>query len=781
LPLENYRLKTTTAFDNYDVYKLKLDQGFYHQFMQNTLQLNTGNNNFKEISQYAGIEASDWSWGALMFDADNDGYNDIYVCNGIKHDLTNQDFLDFLSNDIIKQMVTSGVKDDVKKIIEKMPITPIINKMYHNQGDFTFKDVATNWGMQLPSFSNGAAYADLDNDGDLDLIVNNLNAKAFVFKNNAEKNSNNHFFKCYLHFNPKNKFAIGAKIKIFQDNHIYFREQFPTRGFQSSVDYGVVTGIGTSKKIDSVIIEWPNLQKSVYKSIKADSVYQFSYQTESSYKIIAAPQLSKPHFTEIENNFPVMHENDHIDFYIERGIPKMLSKESPKSAVADVNRDGLLDIYITNTNKTNGGLYLQQKNTTFKKMVQPCFANDKHLEETTVTFFDANGDGFADLFIGCGGNHRAPQEGYYSIKLFLNNGKGQFLEQIDALPQNTNNISTCLAFDYDNDGDLDLFIGSRSVPLIYGQKPTNLLLNNNGHGVFKDVSSQEGLALQNIGMITSAQFGNIFNNKKQLVIVGEWMQPHFFEFDKHVFNKVKTNLDSCSGWWQHLEIADMNNDGHLDLIIGNIGENFYLRPTNHSPVILWLKDFDENGTIDKIITKQIEGNDYTVLLKRDLDQQLPSLKKQNLKFESFARKTMQELFNPNQLAQTEKLYFNYGASIVAYNQGHYDFKIEKLPPDIQFSSLNAFVIQDFNGDGLLDLLSAGNQLYFVPQFGRLDGSYGGFVLNQNGLLTNVVSEKESGLHIIGQINDIKQISSSPQPLFIFLRNNLKPVVLKYSY
>ena len=777
LPEDNYRIKTNTTFDNFDVYNLKLNNGFYHQYMQNTLQVNNGNGQFKEIAQYAGVEASDWSWGALFFDADNDGLNDIYVCNGIKHDLTNQDFIDFFSNEIIQKMVVTGKKEEVNTIIDKMPSTRISNKMFKNNGNFKFTNVADEWGLQTPSFSNGAGYGDLDNDGDLDLIVNNVNQPAFIYKNNSKQLLKNHYIKFVLQGQDKNTFAIGSKVYVYANNQILSREIIPSRGFESSIDYATVIGLGNCNKIDSVQIVWADLTTSTLYNILVDSFYKIAYNQLPHLKFIPKNQFEKTILTEEKNPFLKHQENDQIDFYAERNIPKMLSREGPKAAIADVNKDGLLDIFIGGANNVGGQLYLQNKTGNFILSKQQAFVDTKNFEDIAVSFFDANNDGNVDLFIGAGGNKQIGESGLLEHRLFLNDGKGNFTLLQNAFPHNDFDVSCVVPFDFDNDGDIDLFVGSRNTTYRYGVIPTSHIYENNGHGIFVDKTAQVAPSIEKIGMVTNAIWGHILNNKtRSLIIVGEWMHPFIFTYKQGKFEEEKTNLQDLFGWWQTVEIGDINNDGMEDLIMGNLGENGYLRPTLQNPCKLWVSDFDGNGSIDKIITKSINNKDYTVFLKRDIDEQLPSLKKQNLKFESFAQKTFQQLFTEEQIKKATMHTFNYCSSIVAYNKGNGQFDIEKLPPEIQFSSVNAIKLLDVDNDKKIDIITAGNQLNFVPQFGRLDASFGNIILNKGNKQLQVVSDKKSGLHILGQVNDMALILNNKSTLLLFLINNNKPVM-----
>ena len=406
LPDNDFRLKTTTSFDNIDIYRLKVASGFYHQFMHNALQLNNKNGKYKEVARFSGVEASDWSWGEMIFDADNDGYNDIYVSNGIYRDLTNQDFIDFFANTMIQKMVLSGKKDEISSIIEKMSSQPIPNKMFRNNGDLTFKDMGKDWGLDIPSFSNGAAYGDLDNDGDLDMVVNNNNMPSFVFKNKSREKNKNGYIGFKLKGLPQNINAVGAKINVFIQGQILSKEVIPARGFQSSVDYKQIFGLGKFTKIDSVQVIWPNLTQSILKLQKLDTVYTIDQATQIVKPFVVQQEKVAPLFEEVKANFEKHTEDDHVDFYAERIIPRILSQEGPKAASADINGDGLADLFIGGANNKGSQIYLQTSNGDFKPKPQSAFKSFETYEDVAAVFFDADKDGDMDLLVGSGGNNR---------------------------------------------------------------------------------------------------------------------------------------------------------------------------------------------------------------------------------------------------------------------------------------------------------------------------------------------------------------------------------------
>ncbi len=777
LPGDDYRLKTNTSFEGYDVFKLKQNQGFYNQFTQNSLQVNNGNGQFIESAFYSGVAASDWSWGALMFDADNDGLADIFVCNGIFRDVTDQDFIDFFADDIVKQMVLTGKKEEIGTVINKMPSVPIPNKVFKNKGNLKFTDEGVNWGFEKPTFSNGASYADLDNDGDLDLVINNVNQKALVYRNNSREQNKANFISVLLNYKVPNNFGIGSTIKIYQGNQIILRELIPSKGFQSSIEYKQTIGLG-NKQIDSMKIIWPDQSISTIVKPIINQLNKIDYLTTNPKALNKTNQLiASAYLEKIKSNFDKHIEDDYVDFYTERNIPFMLSKQGPKSAVADVNGDGLEDIYIGGAVQQAGQLYLQTNNGFIKKEVKD-FAQFKFYDVTATFFADIDQDGDMDLFTGGGGNFLPASADIYQNNIFLNDGKGNFTLKAGALPISHTNCGTAIPIDYDGDDKLDIFIGSRSEPQNYGVAPKSFLYHNVGNGNFEDVTNQVAPFLNDLGMITAAAWSDINGDKKkELIIVGEWMYPHIYSFRGGKFIEIKTGLEKYFGWWQQISLADMDNDGDVDFVLGNLGENFYLKADNTHPVKVWIKDFDQNGILDKVFSHTINNNDVPVFLKKDITEQMPSLKKSNLKHQDFAKKTIPDLFG-KAIENAKVLTVNCAFSGVAFNDGKGNFTLKPLPVELQLSSINTISIKDINEDGWNDILVAGNFFDLLPQFCRIDGSYGKILINNkkgNYLPTSVA---QSGLNVNGQVKEISSIKIKNNQGFLFLQNNDYPILFQ---
>jgi enediyne biosynthesis protein E4 len=777
LPDNDSRLKRNSSFENYDVFKLKQKQGFYNQFTQNALQVNNQNGKFLETAFYSGVAASDWSWGALLFDADNDGLTDIYISNGIYYDVTDQDFIDFFANEVAQQMVVSGKKEEVNNIIKKMPSNPIINKAYKNSGNLRFKDVELDWGFSEPSFSNGAAYADLDNDGDLDLIVNNVNEKAFVYKNNSREFNKNSFISVSLKYKSPNLFAIGSTIKIYEGKEIINREIIPSRGFQSSIEYKQTIGLGKLNP-DSITITWPDRTVSTIVKPTVNKQYNIDYTAVSEKQIPTSTEIIKHVlFEKADNIFEKHTEDDQVDFYTERNIPFMLSRQGPKAAAADVNGDGLTDIYIGGARQQASQLYLQTSNGFIKKETAD-FTTFSFNDVTAAFFFDCDGDGDLDLFTGGGGNFAPVNTGSYQNLLYINDGKGNFTLKRGALPISNTNCGAALPLDYDHDGNMDLFIGSRSVPQNYGEDPKSYILHNDGKGNFKDETNTIAPAFNNVGMVTAASYNDLNGDgKKELILTGEWMSPIVFSFNGKSFEKTKTGLEDYVGLWQSMVVEDVDSDGHLDLVLGNLGENFYVTADKTNPIKIWMKDFDQNGIIDKVLTKTIEGKDFPIFTKREITDQIPSLKKLNLKHKDYATKTVQDLFG-NEIKDAKVKEVNYLASCITYNDGKGNFTIKKLPPSFQLSSVNAMMFMDVNRDGYPDLIAAGNFYDLLPQFCRLDASYGQVFLNDKKGNFIELPISQSGLNLIGQTRDIISVKIKKDDYILFLENNDFPLLYK---
>ncbi len=776
LPEEDQRIKSVMEFEGYNVFRLKQSKDFYQQYIQNTLQLNNGNGSFSEIAYFSGVSATDWSWSTLMFDMDNDGYRDIFVANGIYHDLTDLDFMDFFANEIIQDMALTGKKEAIDSIIEKMPTVPLPNYAFRNNKDLTFDNKAEEWGLGIPSMSNGAAYGDLDNDGDLDLVVNNVNMQAFVYRNNSREQTGNNFIKLKFEGSEKNPFAIGTKIKLYYDDRVVMQELVPFRGFQSSMEYDMTIGLGKAGQIDSLHVIWPDDKFSKLTALRVNETTVLK-QADATLNFQLPKAKEQPKLlNELSNEELVAHaENPYNDFDYEGLINQLLSQEGPALAVGDVNGDGNEDVFVGGASGQASAIYLHLGGGELELFISPVFNDDLLFEDTAAAFLDADSDGDLDLLVGSGGNE-VEKDRYFKNRLYLNNGKGVFSKSDQEIPSTRHNVSAILPNDYDGDGDMDVVITSRSVVGVYGIDPTHLFLENQGDGSFKDSTERIAFELKNAGMVTSGTWADINNDDlADLVTVSEWGSPVVYLNNGRRLNKWDCDLDEFTGWWLTVEAADLDGDGDPDLILGNHGKNIHYRPGKDNPLKMWINDFDNNGTIEQVMTQSINGKDYPLHQKREILNQMVSLKKKNLKASEYASKTIQDLFSEEVLTNTIMKEVRYSASSIAINEGNGKFTLVELPPQAQLSCLCGIACADINSDGHLDLVMGGNNYEFKPQYSRQDSNYGTVLINDGNLNFKWKNYDETGLFIKGEIKHLKLFKDKNQNAYIISGiNNDKP-------
>ncbi|WP_047416768.1 FG-GAP-like repeat-containing protein [Cellulophaga sp. Hel_I_12] len=770
LPSEYKRLKTVTTFEDWNKYQYNVKNGYYHQFTRNTLQLNNGNETFSEIGRLGGVQASDWSWGALLFDMDNDGLKDLFIANGIYKDLTNQDYLQYISNEEVIKGIVKNQEIDFNKLIEIIPSNEIENQSYKNLGKLEFK-LFEDSGLQQKSFSNGSAYGDFDNDGDLDLVVNNVNMPFFLYRNTSDTKKNNNYLKLILKGEGKNTNAIGAQIRIETATDSFYMEQQPIRGFQSSMDLRPNVGIGKAVKA-TVKITWPNGKVSILKDQDANQSI-ILYQKDALNPVPVDPSDASSLFAKSDTPLNYLHiESRFIDFNRDRLLNHMLSTEGPKLALGDVNNDGITDVFIGGAKGQASSLYLGTK-TGFTLSKNLDFDKNAISEDTASVFFDADNDGDLDLYVCSGGVEFSPFSPNYYDHLYLNNGTGKFIDSNQKLPliDVYKSTSTVQPIDFDADGDLDLFVGERSVPGRYGVKGSGFLLENDGKGNFKDVTSRVAPQLLNIGMITDALVADLNNDKlPDLVVIGEFMDIQIFASKNGTLEKsTANNAEVISGWWNTVKAADLDNDGDLDLIIGNHGLNSQFKASKEHPIRLYAKDFDKNGYIDPILTFNApNGKDYPYALRHDLIDQIKSLKKKFPNYASFEDATIQDMFDAEDLKDVIPLEANTMETILLINEGNFKFKKQKLPVAAQLAPIYAIETYDFDGDNDIDILMGGNLFNVKPQVGRYDASYGVYLENK-GNLNFETSNKNNGFTLFGEIRDIKIDAKKEQ--FYVTRNN----------
>ncbi|MDC1226239.1 VCBS repeat-containing protein [Algibacter sp.] len=753
LPSDYERLKTVTTFEDWNKYQLKVNNGYYHQFTRNTFQLNNKNNSFSEIGRLSGVEASDWSWGALIFDMDNDGLKDLFISNGIYRDLTNQDYLQYISNEEVSKSMMINNEVDYAKLIEIIPSNKIKNHAYQNLGGLKFKDYKES-GLQTESFSNGAAYADLDNDGDLDLVVNNLNMNAFIYKNSTTENKNKPYLKFILKGENLNTQAIGSKIEII--SNMQSIENQPTRGFQSSVDPRPNFGLISNDPV-TVKVTWPSGKTTDLSSVQPNQTITLSESdavlTEVIDEVNQHALFQKNHrilnFVHKENNF--------IDFNRDRLLHHMCSTEGPKMSMADVNNDGKQDLFIGGS-KGSSATILLGKDSGFVIDKTKDFEKNINSEDMTSLFFDADNDKDLDLYVCSGGVEFSQYSSDFLDRLYLNDGQGNFILSDQKLPVkgSMHSTSTVISSDIDNDGDLDLFVGERIVPLKYGVKCSGFILENDGNGNFTDVTETKANNLKNIGMITDAIFNDLdADGDDDLLIVGEFMGVEIFINQGGIFTRREEGqVKDLKGWWNTIHKVDLDNDGDFDFIVGNHGLNSRFRASPEKPITLFSSDFDKNGFIDPVLAfKASNGKDYPYALRHNLIDQMKGLKKKFPNYESFKDASIDVIFAKKDLDASNQLKATILSSIVLINKGNLEFDVLELPIEAQFSSIYAINTDDFDKDGDQDIVLGGNLFNVKPEVGRYDASYGVYLENEGNM--KFKSHKNgNGFFLKGEVRDI---------------------------
>ncbi len=785
-PEDNSRRKTKALFENWERYQLKLKNGYHHQFARNTLQLNNGNESFSEIGRLSGVSTTDWSWGALIFDMDNDGWKDIFVANGIYKDLLDRDYLDIYSNPSLMRSMIKTEDKAILKLIDMIPSVKISNYAFHNNTDLTFTNLSESWGLGAPSFSNGAAYGDLDNDGDMDLVVNNVNMPPFVYRNGTNTNPGSNFLVIKFKGTEKNTAAIGAGVTVFTEGKSLFQELIPERGFQSSVDNRLHFGLGASKQIDSLSINWPDGGYSVLKNLAANQ-----FLTVDEAKTLKKPGI--PSIKECSGVFQkiegikgidfVHRENDFVDFDRDRLLFEMISNEGPHMSVGDVSHDGLDDFFICGAKDSPGGLFVQQKNGQFERTNQKLFEIDQISEDTDCAFFDADQDGDLDLYVASGGNEFPTSSSALGDRLYLNNGKGQFTKSDQILPGGKYESTSCVKpIDFDKDGDIDLFVGIRLLPFSYGLPVDGYLLENDGKGNFTDVTDLKASGLRKIGMITDMAWADVDKDgDPDMVIVGDWMSVKIFVNENGSFRdeSEKYGLANTEGWWHTITAKDVNGDGFVDFILGNQGLNTFFKASPDKPLSMYVNDFDLNGSIEQIICAYNGDKSYPVPMKDDLVKQLPSLATKYPKYADYKDQTIEQIFPPEILNRSVILKTKQMKSCILMNTGKNAFSISPLPVEAQFSPIYSINAEDFNHDGICDLILGGNQYRAKPETGIYDASYGLFLKgNANGTWKSVPN-KESGLFTKGEVRDLKILNIDGYRILVVARNNNSLQFFKY--
>ena len=777
LPADEKYLKTYAGGDQLDIYTNNIiGNGFQNQFSKNCLQKNIGNGvGFSEQSLIAGVSATDWSWCPLFADFDNDGNKDLFISNGIVKRPVDLDYMKFISSPKISKEVSASHKLD-KAALDKMPDGKVHNYLFKGNADGHFSDMSNDWGLSQPTYSNGAAYADLNNDGKLDLIINNINEEAFIYKNDEENKS--HFLSISFTGNNLNTRGIGCKTYLFSGGKIQYQQLMLTRGFQSSSEARLHFGLDTVSNVDSVLVVWPNNKYQLLKNVKTNQFItcnQTSAKDSFDYKIFFPSP--KPFFKDVSADIQVIwkhKENDFVDFNQQYFIPHEQSTKGPKLAVGDVNGDGLDDFFACGAKGQSGSLFLQTKDEHFIADTT-AFVADKDCEDVDALFFDADGDKDLDLYVVSGGNEASGISHLLPDRLYINDGKGNFIKSKDALPLIYKNKSVVRAADIDGDGDQDLFVGVSANSLSYGMPQTSLLLVNNGSGKFT-AANNKTISLQHIGMVSSAAFADVNSDGwPDLIIAGEWMPVVLYI--NHNGNFEKGKIIAPAGLWQTLTVSDVNGDGKPDVLAGNYGLNSKLTASVSSPLKLYVKDMDNNGTLDQILTYTKDGKEYTFLGKEELEKQLPGIRKTYLLYSSFAGKTVNEVFG-KELSDAPILQAQTLESSLAINDGKGGFSVKPLPADVQESPVFSMVADDINHDKYTDILCGGNFYGVLPYEGRYDANWGDVLINNQNKNYTWISPVNSGWLVRGEVRDIKKLKTRQGYLYIVARNNDSLIFMK---
>lgn len=783
LPEDNRRQKLLKGADTYDKYTLRVNAGFHNQQMRNTLQLNNGTDSsgipiFSEVGQMAGVSNTDWSWAPLFADFDNDGWKDLFISNGILRDMTNLDFVKYTSGYSEDYTKKTGDKAEMWQLIQQMPSTKLSNYLFKNNQDLTFSNAGANWGLTKNAVSNGAVYADLDNDGDLDLIINQLNDKATVYKNNSIEINPSHYIRINLKGDDKNTLGIGAKVFVQTAHLQQMQEEYINRGFQSSVDPVMHIGLGADSIIQSIKVKWPGGKISLLHNIKADTLLVIEESGSPAINEADSNHNSQPVFKDITQatgiNF-IDTPSQFVDFKISPLLPYQLSKIGPSLAKADVNGDGLEDVFIGASSSHKSQLYLQTKQQKFLLASAQPWNDNKNITVADALFFDADKDGDADLYLVSGGADYYLNNKNYQDEIFENDGHGNFKKVKDALPAETISGSCVREADYNKDGLLDLFIGSKINPGLFPSSPESFMLKNvSKQGQIRFEKDAQQTALSHAGMVTDAVWLDINKDGWQdLIVVGEFMPVTIFEnHNGSITDQTKAyGLGDTNGLWCRILADDFDNDGDTDLVIGNLGTNTQLKASITEPLTITYGDFYGNGVIDPILCYYNNGQSYPYFSRDEIADQIPSVKKKFLKYADYAGAQLTDIFKKEQLAKANTVAVKTLHSVYLQNDNNKKFTINSLPVSVQMSPVNGMATADVDKDGNKDIILAGNFYPFRVSIGPVDAGIG-MVLKGNGKGNFMpLPYSQTGLYLPGDVRRLLSIKGANHSLFAVAKNN----------
>lgn len=781
LPGSDERLKTKTTFDDWDRYNYNFQNGYYHQFNRNMLQMGEADHTFTEVGRHMGVHATDWSWGALIADFDNDGWKDLFIANGIHQDLTDQDFLNYIADgDVMKSMIRDSVVN-YEKLLSAIPSNKIKNYLFHNQKGKEFKNKTDDWGLGTASHSNGSAYGDLDNDGDLDLIVNNVNMPPFIYRNNG---GDENWIQIELIGDGKNTKAINSQIEIKTESGNQYFEFMPQKGFQSSMDYITNIGLGQDSMVIELTITWPNGQVSKLFDPAINERHTINQKEVQLIEIELLDEEKTPLMREISSTTSLSYihkENKYVDFDRERLLYNMKSTPGPAIEVADFNNDGQDDILFGGASGQPSELWVQ-KGGKFNFVSNPIFEEDAKSEVQDILAMDIDSDGDLDILSIHGGIEFTRESSSLKDRLYINNGKGKFSRSPISLPNMGYKSNKAVTIgDYNNDKNHEIFVGEGLKPFLYGVPGEGMLISKK-NGTFEKSSVSNSLDLSNLGLINDAASTDLNNDGfDDLIVVGDYMpvQIYYGSQDGLKPPDSTTNISQAYGWWNTLEIADLDNDGDQDIIIGNHGTNSRFKADSDHPVCMHINDFDNNGSIEQIVCVFNGEKSYPLALRHDLVKQLPGLKKRYLKYDSYINQTVEDIFTEEQRANMITLKANEMRSMVLLNTGG-SFQMLPLPIEAQLAPIYAIEAIDVNLDGILDLVMGGNLHNVKPEVGRYDATDGIVLLGNGDGHFESMGDIETGFTAKGEIRAIQTINLGGKPSILVARNNDTPLIFQMN-